>query len=316
MRLWDIATGKLVRRFEGHTGTVTSVAISPDGRWVISGSGDDDEPFDNTARIWDVATGQLRHRFDMGRLCVFDVGFSADSQQAIAGANNCRTYVWDIEGRREIQLYAEGVGAVLSVAFTPDGKHAISGHADNLLRIWDLATGKQSFCSQPAETGGWVWSIGVAPNGQYAYTGASGTVQEWGISAKPCKNRSFYVLHDVDKRVCAIALNSDGKTLATSGHDSRVILWDAATGKPLRQWKFPHQEKPAEPWIPPGAVNDGLAKCTETILKKSARRSLRAKRTPTRPSDEVCRRPHAAAPRTLRWRDSSRHCRSSVISPC
>jgi WD40 repeat protein len=52
-RLWDVATGKLLRVLRGHHGEVQSVAFSPDGRWIATGSNDD------TAGLWDAATGAL-----------------------------------------------------------------------------------------------------------------------------------------------------------------------------------------------------------------------------------------------------------------
>ena len=57
LKLWDAATGQLLRTFEGHTGWVTSVAFSPDGTRVLSGSAD------NTLKLWDAATGQLLRTF-------------------------------------------------------------------------------------------------------------------------------------------------------------------------------------------------------------------------------------------------------------
>jgi WD40 repeat protein len=57
LRLWDTATGQLIRVFEGHSGAVRAVAFSPDGTRVLSGS------YDNTAKLWDAATGELLHSF-------------------------------------------------------------------------------------------------------------------------------------------------------------------------------------------------------------------------------------------------------------
>jgi len=48
VKVWDSHTGKLVRSFRGHTGVVTSIAFSPDGRWLVSGSRD------HTVKVWDL----------------------------------------------------------------------------------------------------------------------------------------------------------------------------------------------------------------------------------------------------------------------
>ena len=58
VKLWDAATGALLRTFEGHAAGVTSVAFSPDGARVLSGSEDD------TLKLWDAATGALLRTFE------------------------------------------------------------------------------------------------------------------------------------------------------------------------------------------------------------------------------------------------------------
>jgi WD40 repeat protein len=57
LRLWDAATGQLVRVFKGHRGAVRAVAFSPDGARVLSGS------YDNTVKLWDAASGELLRSF-------------------------------------------------------------------------------------------------------------------------------------------------------------------------------------------------------------------------------------------------------------
>ena len=58
LKLWDAATGQLIRTFEGHSGWVHSVAFSPDGTRLLSGS------WDKTLKLWDAASGQLIRTFE------------------------------------------------------------------------------------------------------------------------------------------------------------------------------------------------------------------------------------------------------------
>jgi len=121
--LWDVKTGRQVRRFRGHTSPVRSVAFSPDGGYLVSGSGGGHyggkgyiKGNDHTVRVWDVETGS--------ELCQFDPG-----------------------------------QRVTSVAFLPDGRHVVSGggaydrnQADLLL--WklpeDLVVGEARAAAKPA----------------------------------------------------------------------------------------------------------------------------------------------------------------------
>ena len=79
MKLWDAATGQLLRTFEGHAGRVNSVAFSPDGTRVLSGS------WDKTVKLWDAATGQLLRTFEGHSGRVFSVAFSPDGRPRAVG---------------------------------------------------------------------------------------------------------------------------------------------------------------------------------------------------------------------------------------
>ena len=74
VRLWDVATVKLIRTLEGHTVDVYSVAFSPDGNTLASGSEDD------TIRLWDVATGNLIRTLEGHTADVYSVAFSPDGK--------------------------------------------------------------------------------------------------------------------------------------------------------------------------------------------------------------------------------------------
>src|SRR5438874_3417783 len=79
LRLWDVATGKCLRIFEGHKQMIKAVAFSPDGRFALSGAED------NTLRLWDVATGKCLRSFEGGGMVVGDVAVSRDGRYGVAG---------------------------------------------------------------------------------------------------------------------------------------------------------------------------------------------------------------------------------------
>ncbi len=80
IKLWDAATGALLRTFEGHSGWVTSVAFSPDGARVLSGSAD------KTIKLWDAATGALLRTFEGHSNAVTSVAFSPDGARVLSGS--------------------------------------------------------------------------------------------------------------------------------------------------------------------------------------------------------------------------------------
>jgi WD40 repeat protein len=89
LKLWDAATGAFVRTFEGHSHAVRSVAFSPDGRRVLSGSED------NTMKLWDVATGALVRTFEGHSGRVHSVAFSPDGRRIISGSGDTTIRIWD-----------------------------------------------------------------------------------------------------------------------------------------------------------------------------------------------------------------------------
>ena len=88
VRLWDTATGALLRSFEGHSDEVGSVALSPDGTRVLSGSDD------KTARLWSAATGALLHTFQHSDK-VRSVAFSPDGARVLSGSGDKTLKLWD-----------------------------------------------------------------------------------------------------------------------------------------------------------------------------------------------------------------------------
>ncbi|MCH8913273.1 MAG: hypothetical protein IIA33_06850, partial [Planctomycetes bacterium] len=103
--LWDTATGAVIRRYDGHAATVWSLAFSPDGVLVASGSQD------KSLILWDVETGAIRQRFDELGETPFTIAFSPDGSTVYAGL--ARPFgprpltptliAWDVESGEEIK---------------------------------------------------------------------------------------------------------------------------------------------------------------------------------------------------------------------
>jgi WD40 repeat protein len=87
-RLWDVATGKEIRRFTGHTAFVNGVAFSPDGKYALTTSND------HTARLWDVGTGAEVRRFTGHGDQVRMGTFSPDGKYIITASNDNTARLW------------------------------------------------------------------------------------------------------------------------------------------------------------------------------------------------------------------------------
>src|SRR5262249_30790407 len=117
LKLWDAASGALLRTFAGHSGWVSSVAFSPDGRLVLSGS------WDKTLKLWNVASGAQLRTLKGKSDEVRSVAFSPDGRQVLAGGNKTLK-LWDAASGQVLRTMAEQLNSVSPkpVDFTRDGK--------------------------------------------------------------------------------------------------------------------------------------------------------------------------------------------------
>ena len=204
--LWDTTTGEHTRTLArptgsfvgptdtlvGHTDTVYSVAFSPDGKTLASGSED------NTIILWNTTTGE--HIKTLARLTGPFVG----PTDTLAGHTD----------------------TVYSVAFSPDGTTLASGSADNTIILWDATTGqyKQTLIGHKRA----VYSIAFSPDGTTLASGSwDRTIKLWDTAT--WKYRHTLVGHE--KVVYCVAFSPDGQILASGGADKAIILWDTNTGK-------------------------------------------------------------------------------------
>jgi len=203
---------------EGHHAALRSVAFSPDGKMLATGSED------NTAKVWNLETGEPVLTLEGHRNFVASVAFSFDGKKLATGSEDNTVKIWDLEnGKLDATLKGHGA-SVVSVAFSPDGQRLATGSQDNTAKIWDLQTGKTRTLEGHND---FVTSVAFSPDGQRLATGSQdNTAKIWDL--KTGTNRTFEGHSDF---VSSVAFSPDGKKLATGSHDKTVKIWNLENGK-------------------------------------------------------------------------------------
>jgi WD40 repeat protein len=171
---WDAAAGKPIEPFLKHGGDVWAVRFSPDGRTILTGSGD------RTARLWDATTGKplgepLVHPFE-----VWSAVFSPDGKLVLTGGRDRQARVWEVASRRLVGKTMPHPAEIRSVTFSPDGKLILTGCRDHFSRLWDVQTRKP--LGPPLPQFDIVEKVYFAPDGRTFLTaGRDRSVRQWTI---------------------------------------------------------------------------------------------------------------------------------------
>jgi WD40 repeat protein len=136
LRLWDLNTGKEIRRLYGHTKGITALTIAPDGRQVISGS------WDGTLHQWDLHTGMLIRRLEDFENIPRAISVLPDCRRAMSVNYDNTLSLWELSTRNEIRRFVGHKGKISTIAVLADGRRALSGADDNTIRLWDLESGE------------------------------------------------------------------------------------------------------------------------------------------------------------------------------
>lgn len=245
------------RTFQQQSG-VQAVAVSPDGKLIVSG-----EANRPCVHLWDAATGEEIRRLATPPGGSMALTFSPDGQTLAAAASGtpsvdeARIFLWSLPSW-ELRVLSSGKPKasypyprdprphgfwLYGVDFSPDGKKILAGGERGETMMWDVATG--------AKTGEWVWhpecvtAVAFSPDGQKV---ASGDLKGNLCLAEPDSDREPLRISAAKRSLNALTFSADGRWVISGGTEEldfkrpqghqtsgSVKVWDAATGKLVRE---------------------------------------------------------------------------------
>ncbi len=229
--LWDLETGKQLRRFVGHEDAVSAVQFSKDGQFVLTAS------YDKTARLWETATGKETRVFVENRNGVLighsgkilSAAISADGRLVATASEDKTARIWDAKtGKQLFEL--KHAGRVNSIAFSPDSRLLLTGGDDKIARLYSTETGKETkqFIGHTEA----ITSVAYSPDGKQVLSASmeDGTARLWNVEVST-EIRKFEVFSYGS--VAIVAFTPSGNDVITS--QLYTNIWNVKTGEKVNE---------------------------------------------------------------------------------
>ena len=241
IKLWDVATHQELATLKGHSGEGGSIAFSPDGKILASGSWDMSNTRKySTIELWNVATRQPVAILKEQATVITCIAFSPDGKALASGGPNSNRRdstieLWNVATRQELATL-KGSGSIGSIAFSPDSKTLASSSRnintpDSTINLWNVATHRElAALKGPYE----ITSVAFSPGGKIlASGGLDGIIRLWNVATR----QELATLKGHSSKIASVAFSPDGNTLASGSFDSTIKLWNIATDQQVAALK-------------------------------------------------------------------------------
>ncbi len=250
----------------GHSDDVNAVAITPDGKYIVSGSKD------KNIKLWDIKTGKEIRTFTGHTHSIYSITVTSNSKYILSGSGDgtiklwsiktgkiIRTFkgnsspinsvstngdyvisgndhwmldLWSLKTGKRIKTFKGHRGWIRSVCITSDGKNIVSGSGDKTIKLWDVKTGKiiRTFEGHTDE----VSSVAISTGNKYIVSGSTdGTIKIWDV--KTGKNIKTFTGY---RGITSVAFTSDNKYIVSADDNKSIKVWEISTSKNIKTFKI------------------------------------------------------------------------------
>lgn len=216
----------------GHSSRITSVAWSPNGKYIASGS------FDKTIQLWDASNGQNIRVYKGHMQRIQALAWSPDSTRIASCSDDATIHIWDAATDNMLFTYAGHRGEVNALAWSPDGTRIASAGVDRSVQVWDAKSGTVYNTYQHSEpVNAVIWS---PDSRRIASAGKGGWIHIWEASKEQQKrslftslfsNRGPLKINGLAGAINSLAWSPDGHYVAAACYERSVKAWYAESGR-------------------------------------------------------------------------------------
>jgi WD40 repeat protein len=228
VKLWDVQAGRagdvnpLIRTLQGFQGTVRTLALSSNGRRVVTGDAS------GTVQVRDVSTGQVAWSRAGVATHILKVAYSPDGAHVAAGCVDGTARLWNATTGKPAGEFTHS-GRVHSVTFSPDSRWLACGDSEWKVKVWDVATHQEVRTLTNGHTH-YVYGLAFSPNGKYLASASWREVIVWEVATW----RPVSTLGGLAGDLLWVTFSPDGKRLAASGGykgKGEIKIWDSSLWK-------------------------------------------------------------------------------------
>ncbi len=258
IRLWSIQSGENIHTFKGHSHAVTTVTVTPDGKYIVSGS------LDKTIRLWSLKSRAIINTFKKLYLGVISIVVTPDGRYILSVSMDETIRLWSLSSGKEIHFFERQANLINTIAMTPNGKYIVSGDTHGTISVWSMKSGnkiytfhknnkiiKKSFSGKT--------SVSITPDSKYI---VSTSVTEKNIKLWSMETREEINIfkRDSSTAISAVTITPDGKHIISGNEYGTIKLWSLKSGKEIVQFVNLKDEE----WI--SSTPDGYYNCSNGAL--------------------------------------------------